>query len=122
MPSIVEWRKLVKAIDPSADTSKEGLISNMSTTAALAMKETQWQGNVYGYNSSGFTGVAGGYRSDNGTFNTIAANGFWWSSSIAFNTVGLNAYYFYLGSNTINQVMTYFNTPNYGFSVRLVKD
>lgn len=40
-----------------------------------------WKDNGNGSNSSGFAGLPGGSRYDNGTFYTIGATGNWWSSS-----------------------------------------
>jgi uncharacterized protein (TIGR02145 family) len=49
------------------------------------MKETgtaHWiSPNTDATNSSGFTGLPGGYRSANGTFGDIGNFGLWWSSS-----------------------------------------
>jgi uncharacterized protein (TIGR02145 family) len=40
-----------------------------------------WNKNGNGTNSSGFSGLPGGYRTFNGLFFSIGDFGFWWSSS-----------------------------------------
>ena len=37
--------------------------------------------NTYATNSSGFSGLPGGYRNGNGTYLNIGLYGFWWSSA-----------------------------------------
>ena len=68
-------------------------------------------------NSSGFSGLPGGGRGDNGSFFDAGFSGFWWSSS----PNGADAWYrsLYFGneiaySSSIN--------PQYGFSVRCIQD
>ena len=52
------------------------------TIAGTKMKSTSgWDNNGNGTNTSGFAGLPGGYRHDNGSFSNIGANGNWWSSS-----------------------------------------
>jgi uncharacterized protein (TIGR02145 family) len=86
------------------------------------MKETgfcHWSSpNTDATNSSGFTGLAGGIRLLNGSFNLINNEGYWWSSSDNGATV---AWRRNLNYNTGN-VARGFNNNNYGFSVRLIKD
>lgn len=69
-------------------------------------------------NSSGFTGLPGGYRSANGTFSGIGGNGNWWSSSQDDPTTAWNRYLLdYNGDVNRN-----FNNYKLGFSVRCVRD
>ena len=50
--------------------------------AGNKMKSTSgWYDNGNGTNSSGFTGLPGGYRDGNGYFNSLTAYGVWWSST-----------------------------------------
>ena len=50
--------------------------------AGTKMKtKSGWVKNGNGTNSSGFSGLPGGNRNNNGTFNNIGNNGNWWSSS-----------------------------------------
>ncbi len=92
----------------------------------LKMKEvgtSHWSvGNEDATNSSGFTGLPGGYRFDNGTFKGIRINGHWWTSneedlsfytnaafdrSLSYNSWGVDGYHY---------------QKTYGFSVRCLKD
>lgn len=63
------------------------------TIAGGKMKETgtaHWQSpNQDATNSSGFTGLPGGYRFSYGSFNFIGNYGFWWSSSENFYGIRL---------------------------------
>jgi len=87
------------------------------------MKETgtaHWQSpNQDATNSSGFTGLPGGFRSNNGPFTNIGSNGFWWSSAETNAPYPLFLYLYYYSGNTtggtnINKAL--------GFSVRCIKD
>ena len=86
------------------------------------MKETgtaNWiSPNQEATNSSGFTGLPGGYRDDSGPFNPIGYYGYWWSSS-EYDMVG--AWNRHLNSNT-SAANRYSNNKAYGFSVRCLKD
>jgi uncharacterized protein (TIGR02145 family) len=76
-----------------------------------------WEDNGNGTNSSGFSGLPGGYRNYAGPF-TNFSYGNWWSSS---NELSTNAWYFYLNSNDSNiKKSNYYKT--FGFSVRCIKD
>ena len=70
-------------------------------------------------NSSGFTGLPGGYRNNNGTFGGIGAYGYWWSSSeIDTYYAWYRKLYYNYGevSSNANQ------NKEYGFSVRCLRD
>ena len=69
-------------------------------------------------NSSGFTGLPGGSRSNAGTFSGIGAYGFWWSSTEYLATY---PWYRFLSSDLSDVNSTYAYKTN-GFSVRLIKD
>ena len=80
------------------------------------MKTTYgWNGN--GTNSSGFSGLPGGYRYDDGDFDGAGYVGSWWSSS----PDGSNDWYRTL--NSFNEYVFRFDDyPRSGFSVRCVRD
>ena len=69
-------------------------------------------------NSSGFTGLPGGYRSSNGTFYVNGSHGYWWSSTEfdAATAWFYNLYYnfAFTGRNL--------NPKTMGFSVRCIRD
>ena len=95
-----------------------------TTIAGGAMKETgflHWQSpNTNATNSSGFTGLPGGYRSDLGNFSLLGYNGAWWSSSSTSENPG-NAWFRDLGHNyTI--AYRYPGPKVSGFTVRCMVD
>ena len=109
IPSDSEWTTL--------STSLGG-----TSVAGGAMKEAgllHWQSpNTGANNSSGFTGLPGGFRFNFGTFITIGYNGCWWSSTENGTTDAWNRS---LVFNTSN-VDRGFTNKKLGFSVRCLKD
>jgi uncharacterized protein (TIGR02145 family) len=82
------------------------------------MKTTYgWTGGGNGTNSSGFSGLPGGNRFFNGSFDFAGNNGFWWSSS----PLGSNAWFRLLYDDNEFVVRVNFNL-RFGFSVRCVRD
>lgn len=80
---------------------------------------THWiSPNTGATNSSGFTGLPGGYRDTDNLFYTIGSYGFWWSSSI-YNSY--NVWYRYLWYNNRNITGTYI-LKEVGNSVRCLKN
>lgn len=75
--------------------------------------------NTNATNSSGFTGLPGGERANNGSFNVIGDSGIWWSSSEQYLTT--NAWYRYLYKYDGGVGRDKFNKYT-GFSVRCLKD
>ena len=78
-----------------------------------------WPNNGNGTNTSGFTGLPGGYRYFiNGDFLGIGAQGGWWSSSeyLTFYALTRNL------SSSSAIVNNYYIDKQYGYSVRCLKD
>jgi uncharacterized protein (TIGR02145 family) len=118
IPTEGDWNRLVKFIDPSADTTCQGC--DQSTAAGGAMKSTTgWNNpNAGATNSSGFSGLPGGVRYGDGTFNFVGVYGLWWSAG-EFGTAfawsrGLSNYNAVVGRNGHYKTV--------GFSVRVVRD
>jgi uncharacterized protein (TIGR02145 family) len=90
--------------------------------AGVKMKEagsTHWpRPNTGATNSSGFTGLPGGYRDDNGSFFSMGVNGFWWSSTEGFTYFAWNRY----PDNLYGLVGRDFGYKSYGMSVRCIAD
>jgi uncharacterized protein (TIGR02145 family) len=87
--------------------------------AGTKMKSTSgWVENGNGTNSSGFSGLPGGLRINNGSFYNIGKNGAWWSST---EPNAGTAWYRNLYYNDGN-VYRYNYYKNYGFSVRCLRD
>ena len=76
-----------------------------------------WYNGGNGTNTSGFSGLPGGYRNPIGDFNSAGLLGYWWSSSPS----GANAWYRDL--NSFDEIV-FRTTSNqrFGFSVRCVLD
>jgi uncharacterized protein (TIGR02145 family) len=119
-PEDWEWNVLVKTIDPNADTTC--IACYQSTIAGGAMKEigtTHWASpNTGATNSSVFTGLPGGSRSSNGSYNGVGNNGYWWSATQYSTTNAYVRHLNYINSN----VYRLFNGKTLGFSVRCLKD
>ena len=77
-----------------------------------------WDENGNGTNSSGFAGLPGGYRYDDGTFDLIGYYGYWWSSTESSTYNALLRYLYY---NDGNVDRFDYNKEN-GFSVRCLRD
>ena len=90
-----------------------------ASVAGVKMKTTfGWNGGPNGTNSSGFSGLPGGFRNEyDGTSYGTGNNGYWWSSSL----FGSNAWYRSLGYDDEN-VNRNNSSRRYGFSVRCVRD
>jgi len=87
--------------------------------ASAKMKSEQgWAEDGNGTNSSGFSGLPGGSRSNDGAFGDIGKNGNWWSSS-EFNTY--SAWFCYL-IYFDGDVDRYYYNKEIGFSVRCLRD
>jgi hypothetical protein len=71
-----------------------------------------------GSNSSGFSGLPGGYRNLNGTFNSIGKSGFWWSSTESLTSPARLRNLSYYGGDVSR--VSY--SKGEGFSVRCLRD
>lgn len=93
------------------------------SVAGSKLKEagtSHWQSpNTRTTNSSGFTALPGGYRSNNGTFYSIGFGGSWWSSTEA---AADNAWYRSMIDYSDDALSFYGFDKTYGFSVRCIKD
>jgi len=123
VPSDAEWNKLVKSIDFSADTTCQNC--SQSAIAGGAMKETgtsHWTTpNTGATNTSGFTGLPGGYRLTNGTFGDIGINGVWWST-LDINISDASGRDLLYNISDLKKLSSNFYVKSYAFSVRLVRD
>jgi len=104
IPSDAEWRILTDYLGSDAGTK---------------MKSTSgWKDKGNGTNSSGFSGLPGGYRDGSGAFGYIGETGDWWSS-----TEGSTSSAWTRGLNYVfgNVVRNYFDKGG-GLSVRCLRD
>ena len=108
IPSDAEWTTLTT------------YLGGQSVAGGAMKATTLWipYNGINNTNSSGFSGLPGGYRNYDGTFYSIDRNGNWWSSSESDTT------YAWFRNLTYNG--GYVNITNYykedGFSVRCIKD
>ena len=84
---------------------------------------TRWNSSTSATNESGFSGLPGGYRSNNGTFYNVGNYGDWWGAAESSST---NAGYrdLYNNNGALNRYYYSFisSIRNYGFSVRCLRD
>ena len=109
VPSDAEWTILETALGGSS-------------VAGGKMKEAgtlNWTApNTGGNNNSGFAGLPGGNRNDNGAFDGVGNYGYWWSSTESSPTTAWFRYLYY-GLGFFNGVST---SKGNGFSVRCLRD
>jgi uncharacterized protein (TIGR02145 family) len=112
IPQDAEWTTLTNYLGGNS-------IAVWFESAGAKMKSTTgWQADGNGNNTSGFTGLPGGSRSNNGNFYDIGAFGFWWSSSEGnADYAWFRSLYFSYGD-----VNRYYNNKREGFSVRCLRD
>ena len=92
-------------------------------TACHVCKDTRVHGTkAYsgnGTNSSGFSGLPGGFRNDDGTFYLQGYNGYWWSAS---ETLTDSAYFRLLYHSYDDLGRNIYYDKERGFSVRCLRD
>ena len=109
VPTDAEWTTLTTTL---GGTSVAGGKMKMAGT-------TKWGSpNSGATNSSGFAGLPGGLRFNNGSFNGVGLNGYWWSST-EYYTAG--AWYRNLFYNNSNVYRNFISEAD-GFSVRCLRD
>ena len=114
VPSVQEWNNLA---DSLGGANVAG--GKMKSTGTIEGSTGLWYSpNTGGTNSSGFSGVPGGYRINYGTYYSMGNVGYYWSSS---DTASLNAWNFILDANN-GELNRNFNFKTNGFSVRCCKD
>jgi uncharacterized protein (TIGR02145 family) len=119
VPTDSDWNKLVKFIHSGADTT--GTVTQ-STTAGTLMKKNDalWTTNT-GTNTSGFSGLPGGYRNNFGSFGNISSSAFFWSATAyAPNFAWLRS--LSSSSGDVNRLNSAVTSKFVGASVRCLKD
>jgi uncharacterized protein (TIGR02145 family) len=109
VPSDTEWTKLTNYL--GGEEMAGGKMKARGTTYWISP-------NKDATNESGFIGLPGGYRSNDGEFNNLGSVGVWWSSS-EFNNY--NAWILHLYHNDGN-VDRYYGNKGSGLSVRCLRD
>jgi uncharacterized protein (TIGR02145 family) len=119
VPTDSDWNKLVKFIDSGADTT---VTVTQSTTAGTLMKKNDalWTTNT-GTNTSGFSGLPGGYRNNFGSFGNISSSAFFWSATAyALNFAWLRS--LSGSSGDVNRLNSAVTSKFGGASVRCLRD
>jgi len=107
VPSDEEWSELTQ------------YLGGEDKAGAKLKSKHGWYGVGNDTDSSGFTGLPGGFRyGDDQTFYNVVRGGYWWSSSE--NTTD-NALYYFLDYG-FGDLGWYANDKGYGYSVRCLKD
>jgi uncharacterized protein (TIGR02145 family) len=118
VPSSTEWNLLTKFLDPNADTTR----SPQSDTVGGMLKNTSGWTNpncstcINGSNSSGFSGMPGGYRSSNSRFLGEGNFGIWWTSN---NSI-IESRFINASTSELSTILSPW--IYWGFYVRVVRD
>ena len=109
VPTDSEWQILID--DLGGNSIAGGKLKASGTT--------YWTSPNFGANNeSGFNGLPGGYRVNDGTFLNIKNNGQWWSATDNGPSVAWSHYLFYNDGS----VTHYYYDKGNGYSVRCIKD
>jgi uncharacterized protein (TIGR02145 family) len=120
LPSDAEWKQLEMALGMTQEEANS--VYWRGTDQGAQMKTTSgWYYNGNGTNTSGFSGLPGGWRLYDGSFKNIGYAGFWRSSSMDTE---------YLTDTSWNRNLSYVtskvnrgnNPKDMGLSVRCIKD
>ena len=106
IPSNEEWEKLIS------------FYGGWDKAGGKLKSLKNWKDNGNGTIESGFSGLPGGNRNNNGEFSFFGAHGYWWSS-----TGGITGYAWYRNLNYLNfAVGKSSGTKEKGFSIRCLRD
>lgn len=109
IPSDEEWRRLTDFLGGEIIAGKK-----MKSTDFWA----DWGESGNGTNESGFSGLPGGYRFNDGTFSNIGEYGGWWSSTEDVTDDAWDRLLIYSNGN----VNRFHDGKELGFSVRCLRD
>ncbi len=117
IPSHSEWKKLVKCVDPTSDTTIIGIISNNAGGPLKEVGTSNWKTpNTGATNTSNFSALGGGRRHSTPSvdFGYKTYQGNWWIT---------DQYVFRLDNNNTDvYIYEYTFEPTTGVSVRCIKD
>jgi uncharacterized protein (TIGR02145 family) len=116
VPTDGEWMTMEMALGMS-ESEANGTGWRGTDQGAQMKLDSGWGNNGNGTNSSGFSGLPGGFRYSSGSFGNPGIDGGWWSSS----PVGSNAWLRQLTGVNEN-VNRYDDFPRVGWSVRCLRD
>jgi uncharacterized protein (TIGR02145 family) len=82
LPSDSDWNTLIAFLDPSYDPSAIGALHSLIAGGKMKSEGAYWAGTNSGAtNESGFSGLPGGARYEQGLTADIPYLGFWWSAT-----------------------------------------
>lgn len=120
VPTDEEWKIMEKYIGMSEVQASNLAWRGTNEAEKLVIKSSLgWPTNaiLFGEDEVGFSALPGGVRISDGTTNTSQSVGFWWTSSLKDN----KANYRYIDAQ-FKQIFRQYTYPNYGMSIRCVKD
>ena len=117
VPTDGEWMTMEMALGMSESEAND--TGYRGTDQGTQMKtDYGWSGGGNGTNSSGFSGLPGGYRDYFGHFDVAGSIGFWWSSSLSgFYSSAMRS----LHKSDVRVLRTASGHEN-GYSVRCIRD
>ena len=126
VPTDAEWTIMIQALDPSQLVNSTNVLTFTGSQSALAgtvMKSTSTLWNVAttpspGTNTSGFSGLPGGFRSSDGSFLNIRGSAIFWSATESVTT---SAWYRRLSYGDGSAERNY-GVKTFGASVRCLRD
>ena len=121
VPSDAEWQTLETALGmPAAELNNTGgRGSAQNVGGKMKSVSPLWLSpNTGATNSSGFSGLPGGYRDNLGSYDAVGYDGYWWSSTQSSATYAWYRFLYYANGNVYR--LNY--AKRYGFSVRCVRD
>jgi uncharacterized protein (TIGR02145 family) len=114
VPSDKEWAEIGDSLGGNIVAG-----GKLKSTGTIEGSTGLWYApNTDATNSSGFSGVPGGYRINYGTYYSLGNVGYFWSST---DTAVVNAWNYILDANN-GELKRNFNLKTNGFSVRCCKD
>jgi uncharacterized protein (TIGR02145 family) len=117
VPTDAEWTTMINLLDRNA---AGGTNINIAGGKMKSTGTQYWLGpNTNATNSSGWSGLPGGYRNYNVSFGSVGNYGYWWSSAGVSSTN--DAWYRVLSYNNGNVYRSSYNKAG-GFSVRCLRD
>ena len=127
VPTDAEWTIMIQALVPSqvvdgtifgAQSLTAGTVMKSDVTNLTAGTGLGWNPSSPGTNTSGFSGLPGGYRQSGGSCNGIRNDAFFWSAT---ETIINTAWYRYLFNSNGNVSRNHI-TKSVGASVRCLKN
>lgn len=117
LPSDAEWKLLEKTLGMSQNEA-DGVYFRGTNEGTKLKSTIDWSGDENGTNSVGFTALAGGFRSNSGTFFVFKWLGYWWSATESDNS---SAWFRSLSYNHSN-IFRNISYKEDAYAVRCVKD